>query len=387
MPAARRSRRSFLQVSAVAATAAATGPLVCRRFAFGRPAPSDRIGVGVIGTGNQGTGVLKRFLADDRCRVLAVCDVNRGSHGYRDAKQFCGREPARALVNKTYDESGDGCAGFVDSRELLALAGVDAVVVVTPDHHHETMTVAACEAGKDVYCEKPLSWAIAEGRRMVEAVREHGRVLQTGSMHRSDADAQRLVELVWAGALGEVQRIVTNVGENNKTGPGVGWNRSRAGGVRLRTVARPGAECPLPPGPLPVPLPVHQDYRRRADHQLRRPQQRSRAVGARSREPDGGRSAGGDLPAAGALFSTALTSRYAVTFDNGTELICETGNPAFRCRVEGTEGWAPARLRAGSRRRRRRWRTGGRRPTPRWPAPRRRPATACATTSRTSWSA
>src|SRR5690606_35988178 len=96
---------------------------------------------------------------------------------------------------------------------------LDAVCVTTPDHWHALITIHACQAGKDVYCEKPLSLVIAEGRRMVEAARENQRIVQTGSQQRSGKEFWRAVSLVRNGAIGKIQKVLVGVPGNNHPGP------------------------------------------------------------------------------------------------------------------------------------------------------------------------
>ncbi len=180
------TRRHFLK----AGVSAVVMPWVVPCSVFGDFAPSNRIHAGIIGCGNQSTIDLPAFLGHDECQVIAVCDVNRGSHGYRTPDQFLGREPARELVNAFYatkNRSGayHGCEAYNDFRDVLRRKDIDVVAVIVPDHWHALIAIAAVREGKDVYCEKPLSLCVKQGQAMVEAVRKHGRILQTGSMYRS----------------------------------------------------------------------------------------------------------------------------------------------------------------------------------------------------------
>ena len=135
----------------------------------------------MIGTGNQGFNDINSFLHDERVQIVAVCDVNRESAGYWEGK-IGGREPARRLVEEHYAKnrpSGTyrGCDALADFREILGRNDIDAVEICTPDHWHAIMVIAACKAGKDIYCQKPLSLTIAEGRAMSYAVKQvEGRV-------------------------------------------------------------------------------------------------------------------------------------------------------------------------------------------------------------------
>ncbi len=191
------SRRRFLSRTAAAAGA----PMVLPASALGRDgavAPSNRIVMGCIGTGGQGTFNLKAFLGDPDTRVAAVCDV--------DAKH---RDQARDLVNEKY--GGRDCRTYSDFRELLARPEIDAVTVCTPDHWHGLIAIAAAKAGKDIYCEKPLTNSIAEGRALVSAVRRYGRILQTGTHERSRPNARYACELVRNGRIGRLQTIRANM--------------------------------------------------------------------------------------------------------------------------------------------------------------------------------
>lgn len=212
------SRRAFLHQTAQGAATAGLGlmgfPTIVPASALGRDgrvAPSNRVTMGFIGTGNQGTNDLNVFLGDDRVQVVAICDVNRESPGYWDGA-VAGREPAKRLVEENYaaqKASGTykGCATYMDFRELLARKDIDAVEVATPDHWHAIPVIAACKAGKDIYCQKPLALTIAEGRAMSDAVKKYKRVFQTGSQQRSDPHFRRACELVRNGRVGKLHTV------------------------------------------------------------------------------------------------------------------------------------------------------------------------------------
>ncbi len=192
-------RRDLLR----AATAAAV-PWVVPAAALGTPGrrpPSDRITLGFIGVGMMGRGHLARFLRYPQAQVLAVCEVDRWR-----------RENAQNTANQAYaaERAGGayrGCAAYNDFRELLARDDVDAVVVSTGDRWHAAHTVLAARAGKDIFCEKPISLTIAEARAMVEAVRRYGRIFQTGLQQRSAREFRLACQLVREGALGKVDRV------------------------------------------------------------------------------------------------------------------------------------------------------------------------------------
>jgi predicted dehydrogenase len=180
------------------------------------------VGVGFIGTGIQGRGLLNGCLGREDMRVVAVCDVDTTR-----------REDAKARVDKKYGNSD--CGAYTDYHELLARKDVEAVVIATPDHWHAIQVVAACAAGKDIYCEKPLCLTLHEGRVMIDAVRKHGRVFQTGSQQRTEYDGRfrRACEYVRSGRLGRVYTVHVGIGTSSvwcdlpeeAMEPGLDWER------------------------------------------------------------------------------------------------------------------------------------------------------------------
>jgi predicted dehydrogenase len=208
------SRREFLGQATLASTAGLAFPTIIPGSALGlagRPAPSNRITLAVIGTGNQGFNDIKSFLRDDRVQLIAVCDANHESTGYWDGK-IGGREPARRLVNEHYAkksgaETYRACDASADFREILGRGDIDAVEICTPDHWHALMVVAACKARKDIYCQKPLSLTVADGRVMSYAVNQSKVVFQTGSQQRSDHRFRRACELVRNGRIGDLRTV------------------------------------------------------------------------------------------------------------------------------------------------------------------------------------
>jgi predicted dehydrogenase len=169
-------------------------------------APSDTLGVGFIGMGIQSRGLLRQFLYEDGVQVLAVCDVDTTR-----------REAARQRVDTHYAafpaRGLPGCSAYNDFRELLARKDIDAVCIATPDHWHAAITLAALQAGKDIYCEKPLTQTIHEAIAVMKAVDQHGRVLQTGSMQRSMKEFRVACELVRNGAIGKLERVSCSFGD------------------------------------------------------------------------------------------------------------------------------------------------------------------------------
>jgi predicted dehydrogenase len=194
------TRRNVLK-----AVAAAPFLLPSRIWAAGTP-PGDRIGVGFVGMGIQSRGLLTGFLHEEGVRVVAVCDVDTVR-----------REAARKRVDDHYaafPATGlAGCSAYNDFRELLARRDVDAVCIATPDHWHAIITIEALRAGKDVYCEKPLTHNVHEAVEVMKAVDAHRRVLQTGSMQRSMKEFRVACELVRNGAIGKVERVLCSFGD------------------------------------------------------------------------------------------------------------------------------------------------------------------------------
>jgi predicted dehydrogenase len=137
-------------------------------------------------------------------QYVAVCDVDTGH-----------REKAKAMLEDYYKQKGDvpdfkGIDAYNDFREVLARQDIDAVMIATPDFWHAVMSVAAAQAGKDIYCEKPLANSIPEGRAVVNAVRRYKRVLQTGSHERSRDNARYAAELIRNGRIGKLHTIRVN---------------------------------------------------------------------------------------------------------------------------------------------------------------------------------
>ncbi len=220
------TRRDFVRQTAAAGLAGIAFPTIIPASALGRagrPAPSNRITLAVIGTGNQGFNDINSFLRDGRVQIVAVCDTNRESPGYWEGK-IGGREPAKRLVNDHYGKNSTSataghCAAVADFREILARPDIDAVEICTPDHWHAYMVVEACKNKKDIYCQKPLSLTIAEGRIMSYAVNRSKVVFQTGSQQRSDARFRRAAESVRNGMIGDLKTVKVGMPSGAPTMP------------------------------------------------------------------------------------------------------------------------------------------------------------------------
>jgi predicted dehydrogenase len=170
-------RRDFVR-------AAAAGPFLGRALGA-----NDRVTVGQIGLGARGYYEVTITSKNPGADLAAVCDVYR------------------PLANLTRQKVGGNCEAYTDFRRILERKDIDAVFVSTPDHWHAPISILACQAGKDVYCEKPLSHTVEEGRRMVQAARKYNRVMQVGSQQRSAPHFAKCAELVQSGYIGEVSTI------------------------------------------------------------------------------------------------------------------------------------------------------------------------------------
>ncbi|MGC8989132.1 MAG: Gfo/Idh/MocA family protein, partial [Verrucomicrobiia bacterium] len=161
----RHSRRAFLGRSSVLGVGAVFGlPQIVSRSvlgAAGQPGANEQVGIGFVGMGRQAGDLLRMLPAIKEARVVAIADLNL--------------ERAEAVAVRF------NAAAMQDYRRLLERKEVDAIITATPDHWRALVCIHACQAGKDVYAEKPLTLTIREGRRIVEAVRKYNRVLQTGS--------------------------------------------------------------------------------------------------------------------------------------------------------------------------------------------------------------
>lgn len=195
--------------------------------------PSQRITVGFIGMGRMGSGLLRNFIAHDGVQVLAVCDVDTNR-----------RNNAQTIVNEYYaanpQKGTADCKAYNDFRELIARDDIGVVVIATPDHWHAYPTVAALRAGKDVYCEKPLTHNIHEAITVIREVDANHRVLQTGSMQRSMTEFRIACELVRNGIIGTISHIDCSFG-----GPGIPYNLPEES-------AEPGLDWNMWVGPAPM---------------------------------------------------------------------------------------------------------------------------------------
>jgi len=208
------SRRGFLDRSMAALTVGAGLPVWYAREVIGQVedqaakdaktkklGPNDQLLMAAIGTGGQGTGIMKAAMKQPGVKFVAVCDLDAGRR------------------KKAADIVGPDCHQYNDFRELLAKEKLDAVTNGTVDHWHALTSIAAMKAGLDVYCEKPLALTVEEGKAMVAATRKYDRIFQTGNMQRSDKRYRLACELVRNGRVGKVHTVEARIGDNPIGGP------------------------------------------------------------------------------------------------------------------------------------------------------------------------
>jgi len=191
------TRRTFTKASA-AATLGLSAASTTRVLGA-----NDRVRLGVIGTANRGGQLISAFLKHDDMEIVALCDV------------------CKSTLEKANARFDGKAATYHDFRKLVDRDDLDAVLIATPDHWHAIQTITACDAGKDVYCEKPLSITIHEGRRMVEAARRNNRIVQVGTHRRSGNLYMQAAELIRTGGLGKVT-VSRAYHRSNMTPNGIG---------------------------------------------------------------------------------------------------------------------------------------------------------------------
>jgi predicted dehydrogenase len=306
--------------SAAIAGATVALPSIVPASVFGANPPSERITIGCVGLGGQGTSNMKGFRGNPSAQIVALCDVDAGHV-----------ERARGITEL------DKGACYSDFRPLLARDDIDAVSVATPDHWHVPVSIAAVRAGMDVFCEKPLTLTILEGRALADEVTRYKRVFQTGSQQRSADNFRKACELVRNGYIGDVKKVVVNINGNNR-------------------------QCEPTWEPMPVPPELDYDmwlgpapwepyHEQRCHYQFRFVLEYSGgqvtnwgahhldiAQWGLGMDDSGpveviGR---GEFPKTG-LFTTATKVDFEMTYANGVHLTCQTGGG--HTRFEGTKGW------------------------------------------------
>ena len=200
------------------------------------PSPSERINLAVIGCGTMSMGNMQGFLRDSRVRVTVVCDPVKDSpaYGYDNdwkKKWRGGRVPFAEKVDAFYGQTPGTCRAVADWRDVIDDPTVDAVLIATTDHWHAIIAIAAMKKGKHVYCQKPLTMSIAEGRRMCEVAAETGVVFQVGSQQRSAKEFREAAELVRNGYLGDCKTCAIGLSyahnDSHKNGLGRDGRRLR----------------------------------------------------------------------------------------------------------------------------------------------------------------
>jgi len=325
-------RREFLKRTLTFAGGALAGPFIIPASALGSqgvPAPGNRVNAACVGVGGMGNANMRSFLGETTVQMVAVCDV--------DARLRLG---ARDAVDRYYarrSESGEykGCRDYNDFRDMLAKEDLDIVIVSTPDHWHTLVSLAAVRAGKDVYCEKPLTLTIAEGRVLADEVKRCGRVFQTGSQQRSSWEFRYACELVRNGRIGKLHTI-----------------RVRVPGGRTAT------DQPVMPVPDgfdydlwlgQAPWAPYTDLRCHYNFRFIRDYSGGQLTNFGAHNLDiaqwghGSDDSGpvevvgeGEYPKGG-LYNVPLKLRLEYTYSDGVKVICQTSGADVR--FEGSEGW------------------------------------------------
>ncbi len=322
------TRRSFLSRSVAGAGVGFAAPYVITSDALGneKKAPANsRLTLGFIGVRNMGGNHLNRFRHNRRVQILATCDVDRSV-----------RKAAAQRVKDVYGEKAV-VDDYNNHEDLLARDDIDAVVVSTPDHWHALICIDACKAGKDIYCEKPLTLTIGEGKALVRAVRKYGRVFQTGSQQRSDNRFRFACELVRSGRIGRVHSVITGIGG----GPTCGWEPE--------TDPPEGLDWNRWLGPAPwkpyTPRRCHYEFRwiydysggKMTDWGAHHNDIAQWGLGMDGTGPIHV-SGEGEFPKDG-LYDTATRFEVIFTYANGAKVFCRSHTPRGGVTFQGTDGW------------------------------------------------
>jgi predicted dehydrogenase len=324
------SRRRFLLQSAAVLGFPTIIPATALGRA-GRPAPSERITVAVVGWGTIATHWTPSFLNNEKCQVVAVADPMKESGSYGYSGELCGgREAGRQFIDKFYSENSKtpvkNCAAFADFRELLEKQDVDAVQICTPDHWHAYQTVYCARKGKHLYGQKPLSLNIGDGRLMVDAVNEAGITWQTGSQQRSDLYFRTVAELVRNGRIGKVKRIRIGL-------PGGHKDWSKLGAQKEAAPVPADFDYDMWLGPAeameyrPALLPLNWRHNFNfsggmiTDFGAHHIDIAQWAMDLESTGPVSLSNVKGELPPADALYNTATKFHYECNFDNGVQYV------------------------------------------------------------------
>jgi predicted dehydrogenase len=311
------NRRQFLKAVSGAAVAA---PAIVPSSVFGADAPSSRITFGCIGVGGKGRGNMRSFHGNRGSQVVAVCDVD-ADHRQKAAESI----------------GLDAGASYRDFRDLFSRDDIDAVSIATPDHWHVPASIAAVRAGKDVYCEKPLTLTIAEGRELADEVRRYGRVFQTGSQQRSGREFHRACELVVNGRIGRLHTMRVGIAGNNRKCEPTWTPEPVPEGFDYDLWLGPALWAPYHHQRCHYQFRFILDYSggqmtNWGAHHLDIAQWGNQADDTGPVEIRGK----GEFPKTG-LFTTALRAEVEYTYANGVKMFLNSGGGGTR--FEGTEGW------------------------------------------------
>lgn len=196
------TRRTFVKTAATAASVIAVPTMITRPIR-GQEAASERVTMGFIGVGSRGNAHVNGLTGKPGVQAMAACDVDRN---YLDRAR-------NTIIGKNKKLGrGETCDTYIDYRQMIERKDIDAVVITTPDHWHTRIAVDAMRAGKDVYCEKPLTLTIEEGKLICQVVTETGRIFQVGTQQRSGRQFLETVAFVRDGGLGKVSKVNCSIG-------------------------------------------------------------------------------------------------------------------------------------------------------------------------------
>ena len=217
-----QSRRAFITKTSIIAGGVSLSPELFSAVPLKNPLgnKNDKIRMGFIGLGNRGTQLLERFMANEDVEITAFCDAYE-PYMDRDYSKVDDRWKAIGMIPKMGEKFDSNVKKYTDFRKLLEDKNVDAVCISTPDHWHALQTIAALEAGKDVYVEKPLTINISEGRAMVNAQKKTDRVVAVGLNRRGSSIYQNLSKELLAGKIGKIT-VASAMRVSNMAPDGIG---------------------------------------------------------------------------------------------------------------------------------------------------------------------
>ncbi len=312
-------------------------PALIPATALGRSgvAPSDRITLGFIGTGDHGVNMnLRSFLPHADAQVVALCDVDAAR--VQNAQRIVTDHYAQQQASGAFR----GCDTTGDWREIIARDDLDAVVISTPDHWHIIPAIAAAKAGKDVFCEKPLTLTVREGRVLSDTIARYGRVFQTASENRSKWNFLRAAELVRNGRIGKLHTIRTQLPVDPTACSTPQFTPPAEPVPKGFDYAMWLGQAPLAPY---TPGRCHYHFRWILDYSGGSLTDWGAHINdiaqwGNDTEHTGPVSVEGHgvFPRDG-LYNTAIEWDITYEYANGVRLICTNGTPAIR--FEGSEGW------------------------------------------------